>query len=117
MVTQVGKGDEVIESYFGIPFQYSNLVTNRLLWTRSTKYDENGEENVRSKRSSNTLIMPIDFDFTQREYTIKFFDFWDILAKIGGLRAAIFPFFMFFMPLLVLYFLIELSTITKERNE
>ena len=61
--------------------------------------------------------MPIDFDFTQREYKYKYFDLDDIVAKIGGLRASIMPILNFFMPLVILYFLIELSKIIKENTE
>ena len=117
MLTKVGKGSEVATSVLGVPITYNDDVERKIIWTKSTEYDENGEANIRDKRSSNTLTMPVDFDFTQREYTLKFYDFGDILAKIGGLRASIMPFFLFFAPLLVLYFLIELAKITKTNTE
>jgi len=117
MLTKVGKGSEVATSVLGVPITYNDIVERKIIWTKSTEYDENGEANIRDKRSSSTLTMPVDFDFTQREYTLKFYDFGDILAKIGGLRASIMPFFLFFAPLLVLYFLIELAKITKANTE
>lgn len=93
-------------SVFGIPVVYSDIVTNRIIWTRSTKYDEKGEALKRGKMKGNALVMPIDFDFTQREYTKKYFDFGDVLSKLGGLRASIFPIFGWFTPFYVLYFLV-----------
>lgn len=98
----------------------NDIVYKKLIWSKSTDYDENGEANLKAggdSSSSNTLVMPVDFDFTQREYTLKFYTFDDILAKVGGLRASIMPILAFFAPLLVLYFLFELASIIKENTE
>ena len=48
-------------------------------------------------------------DYTQREYKVLFFGWGDIIAKIGGLRSAIMPVIEFFTPLLIVYFLVQLS--------
>lgn len=60
--------------------------------------------------------MNIDFDYTQRHYTITYYRFMDMFADIGGLAAtfAIFVAFLtFFIPL---GFLSALGHITKKNS-
>lgn len=61
--------------------------------------------------------MNLAFDFTHRRYTISYITWGDVLSKIGGLRSAILPFIDFFIPLLVLHFLVQLMSIVKEQTK
>lgn len=62
------------------------------------------------------MTISLDFDFTQREYTVTFITFWDIFAEIGGLKAAIMPLVQLFVPFWILFFLISLSHIIKDAS-
>lgn len=95
---------------------YNNKIEARLIWNRATNINENGLVEARVKRISNKMVIPIDFDFTQREYLIRFTTFGDMFAKIGGLRAAIMPIINLFMPFLILYFLVSLAEIVRDHT-
>lgn len=62
-------------------------------------------------------------DFTKRKFTITYFTPGDVLANMGGTRAAIVPFVNLVTPLLLLLFLYLLAgiifdlTIKSQDNE
>ena len=58
--------------------------------------------------------MTLNFAFTQRRYTLQYYSISDVLSKIGGIRSIIAPVFSFIVPLLMLYFLINLVDIIHE---
>lgn len=59
----------------------------------------------------------IDFDFTERIYTIKYFGIMDVMSTLGGLRASILPLLGWFIPLMTLHFLYSLAGIIDEKME
>ena len=68
---------------------------------------------MRDTYNSSTQVINLAFDFTHRRYTFYYFTFSDVISKMGGLRSVILPVFDFVIPLLVLYFLVELITIVQ----
>lgn len=52
-------------------------------------------------------------DFTQREYTYKYFTFLDVISAIGGVNAFISPIVKNLAPLFMLYFMYRLAVIIK----
>jgi hypothetical protein len=63
---------------------------------------------------STDIIMQFAFDFTEREYSIKYFDAMDIVATLGGINGFLKPVLGVFGPLFILYFLILLANILIE---
>lgn len=55
--------------------------------------------------------------FTERVMEFHFKGVFDIMSKIGGFNASIFPILNWFGPFLVLYFLQSLCKIIKENLE
>jgi hypothetical protein len=52
-------------------------------------------------------------DFTQREYTYKYFTFLDVISAIGGVNAFIGPLVRNLAPFVMLYFMYKLAVIIK----
>ena len=56
----------------------------------------------------------LQFDFTERIFTLYYFNIFDILASVGGLKASIGPILSIATPISVLVFLIKLSIIIRD---
>lgn len=66
---------------------------------------------------SSTITVNLEFDFTERVFTLFYFSLSDILSIIGGLKASISPLLSSLTPLFILIFLIKLSYIIREKME
>ena len=66
---------------------------------------------AKSEINGTEMIANVNFDFTERQYTLKFVGFSDILAKVGGMRSSVLPIIGLLLPLLGLYFLMALADI------
>lgn len=51
----------------------------------------------------------MDFDFTVREFYIKYFGYMDIISKIGGINGFVMPMIAGFAPVIALAYLYDLS--------
>ena len=51
----------------------------------------------------------LQFDFTERIFTLYYFTVFDVLSSIGGLKASIGPMISVATPISILFFLIRLS--------
>lgn len=60
--------------------------------------------------------MLLDFDFTERQFEIKFFGYMDILAKIGGINGFVMPIVAYCAPILCMLYLYELSHIIIDKH-
>lgn len=67
-----------------------------------------------NKYNSTTQTILFRFDFTERQFTFKYFLFMDILASIGGLNAFITPLVSKLVPFFVIAFLFRLAKIIKD---
>lgn len=56
----------------------------------------------------------LQFDFTERIFTLYYFSVFDILASIGGLKASIGPILSIATPVSILIFLIKLAMIIRD---
>ena len=56
-------------------------------------------------------------EFTEIQYTIKYFGFADILGKIGGISASLKPILGILAPWLIILYLSTLANIILERNK
>jgi hypothetical protein len=64
---------------------------------------------------STDAVLQFAFDFTEREYSIKYFDVMDIVATLGGINGFLKPVLGVFGPLFILYFLILLANILIDK--
>jgi hypothetical protein len=80
-------------------------------------YDADGKFGIRDSFNSSTILMQLNFDFTQRVFSYNYFTFADILSRIGGLQGSIMPLLGQLTPLFMLYFLVKLCEIIKEKLE
>ena len=56
----------------------------------------------------------LEFDFTERIFTLYYFNVFDIMASIGGLKASIGPILSIATPTSILVFLIKLAMIIRD---
>lgn len=106
-----------MERFLGFPTVYGDKLINEITWGQPKVLDEDGRLILREKYSSNRQVVNLEFDFTHKRYTISYVTWSDVLSKIGGLRSVILPFIEFFIPLLMLLFLVELITIVQEQTK
>ena len=103
----------------GFPTSYGDRVENKVIWRKSVVVNDDQMTPIRKLDENdefyNKIIANIDFDFTERVYDIHYFDFSDIMAKLGGLSASILPFFNILIPLLTLHFLYTLAGIISDK--
>ena len=74
---------------------------------RSSASDVNGTD----------MIAITELDFTERQYTIKYYGIADILAKVGGMKASVLPIINSLLPLLAFYFLYCLACIISRKKQ
>lgn len=67
------------------------------------------------KNGTDSFDIKLDFDFTERVYTLNFFSVFDIMTIIGGFNASLIPFIDLVLPLFVLYFMFQLSEIIRDK--
>lgn len=72
---------------------------------------------LKPEYDTSTIAINLEFDFTERVFTLHFFTFGDILSIVGGLKASIDPLFTSITPIFVLLFLIQLSYILRDKME
>jgi hypothetical protein len=99
------------------PIKHGDKEWFYLDWHKNVQnIDENGLVEINPTYRNSDMVVSLDFDFTQREYTVTFVTFWDIFAEIGGLKAAILPLVHILVPFWILFFLISLSHIIKDAS-
>lgn len=112
------KNQNVTKSLFGIssiPLESQDIIWKRLIWRKTAKINDDHLTDVRTKYNRSSIQSNIDFDFTERIYDVQFYNWGDILSKIGGLRASILPILGYIMPLLTLHFLWSLAGIIDDK--
>lgn len=67
-------------------------------------------------KNSDVNIM-LDHDFTEVQYTIKYFGFADIMSKIGGIVASLNPVMGILAPMLIIFYLSTLSQLILDKNK
>ena len=114
-MTRVGQGP-VSSTFLGIPTSYDDEIIMKLLWTRNSQnIDQDGRVLV-TDNTNRAVVINVNFDFTQREYTILYKTFSDVFQSLGALKSALSPFFQPLFILLPLYFLYHLANITRDSS-
>lgn len=93
------------------PLSADDVVQSRVLWYKTSVENDEHETGTRQAFKSAHIQSNIDFYFTERVFEIEFYEWGDILSKLGGLRSSILPIIYYFMPLLSMHFLWRLSGI------
>ena len=63
--------------------------------------------------NSTAIISNIEFEFTERVYKLHFFEIFDIIAELGGIRACLLPLLMSFSPFYAMNFFHQLARIIQ----
>ena len=61
--------------------------------------------------NSSDVVVMLSHEFTEVQYTIKYFGFADILGKIGGIIASLKPILEIIAPWLIILYLTTLADI------
>ena len=69
---------------------------------------------LKEKFTERDVIFRLKIDYTQQIEVYHFIGYADVIAKLGGMRAALVPAFSFLVPLAILYFLWTLVRIIKQ---
>ena len=88
-----------------IPTSFEDIIEYKVHWGRAI--DLNADYRIPNSldvNQTNVMIM-INFDYTEKIFTIKYTGVMDILQRVGGLQASIIPVMRFASPWLMLLFL------------
>ena len=97
----------------GIPLMSENIVSDVVIYQRATNMNLDQRVPLSLTFNSSTIFIPYSMDFTQREYTFKYYTILDVISAIGGVNAFIAPVMSKLAPLFVLGFLFKLAVIIK----
>ena len=87
----------------GVQIGSEDEYTNTVIWEPATNVDENRKITMRDTYMSSTILVKTNFDFTQRIYEINYIDSFDVVASLGGFRAAVTTLFGFCTPFVILF--------------
>ena len=90
----------------GFVLAKSDIIKSRLDFKRNTNVDAEYLVPIDDRKfQSSDVVILIDMDFTEKLYSIYYFNFVDIMGIIGGLNASIGPALGFIAPLFILNYL------------
>lgn len=95
----------------GVPVRYKDEVKYDMDMYKVQESNVDNRIPLANKYNSTTQTILFRFDFTEKQYTFKYFMFMDILASIGGLNAFITPLVSKLIPFFVIAFLFRLAKI------
>lgn len=99
----------------GIAYQWKDRIDKSLTWKKSVDLNDDNLLYTRPVFNSTLIQQNIDFDFTQRVYKVDYFNAFDLLAKIGGLRSSVMPVILLLIPWIALNFLQRLGHIIDRK--
>ena len=110
----------VTRRFLGIAVSWADSQTTFLIWKQTQVRNDEQLTPVRlllpgETVKSTTIVSNIDFEFTERIYTVNYYTFLDMLSSVGGLRASLEPFFHLFIPLFTAYFFYTFAGIVQRK--
>lgn len=84
-----------------IDWQGEMLLTKELAVAKKAPSEVNGSD----------MVANINYDFTERQYTLHYYKIKDMLTSVGGIRASVLPIIGFMLPFFGLWFLMILGDI------
>ena len=112
-------GREVKTKILGLAIEHGDKIVSNITLKKSLNINVNGRVPVHDGTyytKSDVNIM-LDHDFTEVQYTIKYFGFADILSKIGGIIASLNPVMHLITPMLIIFYLSKLSQVILDKNK
>ena len=114
-------GKKVKTEIFGLVLAHGDQIEANVTFKKSLNIDVNGRvpihEGGPDDYNSSDVIILIDYEFTEREYILKYFGFMDILSKIGGIYAFASPILGLLAPGYILFYLYLLSQIIIQKHK
>ena len=109
--TFVHKQNKVTGTIFGFPIHFEDWAYKTILWTgaKNTNKDAEVGKKPANERNGTDMLANINFDFTERKYTVTYFGIGDLFSKVGGMRASVLPIINLVIPFLSLWFLMMLA--------
>lgn len=100
-----------------LPTSFEDIIEYKVNWGRA--FDMDADYRIPNSLDVNqtSVIIMINFDYTEKIFTIKYTGVLDIMQRIGGLQASIMPIMRFANPWLYLVFLIALCRIIREKAQ
>ena len=104
------KFQNVTKQILGIDLESGDILIDNLDFKKNLNIDSNYMVPIKNTEfKSSTIKVMFDHDFTEKYYEIQYFDYWDILAIIGGLNASIKPLMSMASSLFIINFLYQLA--------
>jgi hypothetical protein len=103
----------------GVSLEFADRIVTNITLKSNLNINVKGRVPVHELnyfKSSDVVIM-LAHEFTEVEYTIKYFGYADIIGKIGGIAASLAPILGIFAPMFILFYLSTLGDIILERNK
>lgn len=103
-------------SIFGVGLVFENVKYKELMWEGHPIVDIDGRVPLKPQGAVNgsSMIANINYDFTERQYTIEYVGINDVLSRVGGMRSSVLPIIALLVPYVSLYFLVLLADIIRE---
>ena len=109
----IEKDNQPTWSILGFPLSFENKTYKQINWGGAKNLDVDLKVPLKSKdmvRSSD-MIANVDYDFTERQYTLHYYKITDMLKSIGGIRSSVLPIIGLVLPFFGLWFLMLLADI------
>jgi hypothetical protein len=103
----------------GIPISYKDINNTSVFYDPVLNKDEDSRVPLMSRSSFNSsnFWVPIQTDFTERQFQYRYNGLSDVMGSIGGLNAFIKPILGYATPYFILIFMYMLSRIIWHRYE
>ena len=95
--------------------EWKNIDINKILYSTTPDHDADLKSPKATEFNSTTITLNLNMNFVERQFIINFYTFGDILAKLGGLRASIMPIIGQLTPLFILFFLLSVAKVIKNK--
>lgn len=101
-----------------MPLAFTNRTYKSVDWTGEVNNNKDLRVPLMPKSEVNgtNMIANINYEFTERQYTLHYYSFKDILASVGGMRASVLPIIGLLLPYLGLWFLMMLGDIIRRHS-
>jgi hypothetical protein len=106
------EGQVVGKKVLGLPVSFKDSVENQLLFKPSSINVQNGElTQSKSVDGDSSFSIGLNVDFNQQIIILTYFNYGDLVSYLGGIKSAIMPVFDLIVPIVILAFLMSLTSI------
>ena len=109
------KDMNVTNRILGMPAGWENININKILYSATPDHDADLKSQKEMSYNGTNIVLNLNMNFVERQFILNFYTFADILSKLGGLRASIMTIIGQFSPFFVLFFLLSVTKIIKNK--